>query len=304
MKVLITGATGLIGKELSKALIKKGIGVHYLTTSTKTLPDNPDYRGFHWNPEKGVIDQSCINGVDAVVHLAGATIFKRWTDKYKQEIIESRTLSSNLLYKLLRTNPDHQVRQVVSASAIGIYKDSLKNVYYEDTKIFDDGFLGNVVIKWEQSVDKFRLLPVKVCKIRTGIVLSEKGGALEQMARPVRFGVGSAYGSGQQWQSWIHVDDLVQLYITALQKGWEGVVNGVAPHPVSNSELIKSIAKTLHKPFFMPNVPEFIMQLALGEMHQLVYTSQNVLPSRAQHEGFVFKYPQLGPALENLLAEK
>lgn len=301
MKILITGATGLIGSELGSLLLQNGHSLHYLSTSKKDLQSEPNYQGFYWNPQQGIIDENCMLNVDAIIHLAGASISKRWTESYKQEIIESRILSANLLYKLLKNNP-HQVKHFVSASAIGIYPDSLTETYTEDNKSVDASFLGNVVIKWEESVDKFRLLDIKVCKIRTGLVLSDKGGMLKEVVKPVKLGIGSPFGSGHQWQSWIHIQDLVHLYYFILLKEWQGVYNGTAPNPVTNADFTKTVASKLNKPFFMPNVPRFLMKLLLGEMHMLLFTSQKVSSQKAVDNGFEFKYKTLDAALEDLLA--
>ncbi|WP_277011991.1 TIGR01777 family oxidoreductase [Flavobacterium lindanitolerans] len=300
MKILITGATGLIGTELVSLLLQNGITIHYLTTSKKEIKNEPNYQGFYWNPQQGVIDEKAIVGVDTIVHLAGASISMRWTSKNKQEIIESRTLTTNLLYRILKSHP-HQVRHFVSASAIGIYPDSLTAFYTEDNKLVDNSFLGQVVVKWEEAVDNFKRLNIKVCKIRTGLVLSEKGGMLKELLKPIKVGMGSAYGSGKQWQSWIHIHDLVHLYHFAIQHEWEGVYNATAPNPVDNHELVKKTAAILEKPFFMPNVPEFLLKLLLGEMYILLVSSQNVSSQKAQDNGFVFKYRTLDKALENLL---
>ncbi len=302
MRVLITGATGLVGQALTEILLQNGISVHYLTTSKNKLADKPDYTGYYWNPEKGYIDESALIGVDAIVHLAGASISKRWTDDYKQEIIESRVLSANLLFKLLRKNP-HQVRQIVSASAVGIYKDSVSKVYREDSNDKDDGFLGHVVQKWEESVDKFKMLGLTVCKIRTGIVLSENGGALPQMEKPINMYLGAPFGSGQQFMSWIHIDDLVRIYLFALQNDLDGVYNATAPNPVTNKDFTKMLAKRLHKPLFMPNVPRFAMRLLLGEMHELLFSSQNVNSEKLRSAGFDFKYNPLSEALDAIYAQ-
>lgn len=300
MKILITGATGLIGNELVSTLTKHGHDIHYLSTSKDKLSDEPHYKGFYWNPENGKIDSRCLEGVDTIIHLAGANIIKRWTKKYKQEIIESRILSANLLFTALKNNPN-QVKQLISASAIGIYPDSLKNIYTEDNKEVDKSFLGHVVEKWEQGADKFKLLNIKVCKIRTGIVLSNKGGALVEMIKPVKLGLGAALGSGKQYQSWIHIHDLIEIYRMATEQQWQGAFNAVAPHPVTNKELTKAMARTLRKPFFMPNVPEFVMQLVLGEMHTVLYTSQNVSARKVQENGYNFQYDYLEKALNHLL---
>lgn len=300
MRILITGATGMIGTELGTLLLQNGHSVHYLSTSRKDLKDEPNFKGFYWNPQQGNIDENCMLGVEAIIHLAGASISKRWTQSYKQEIIESRIVSANLLYKLLKTHP-HEVKHFISASAIGIYPDSLSTEYTEDNKAADASFLGHVVVKWEESVDKFKLLNIKVCKIRTGLVLSEKGGVLKELEKPIKLGIGSAFGTGQQWQSWIHIADLTHLYYYAILKEWQGVYNAVAPNPVTNAGLAKSIAAHLRKPFFMPNIPRFLMKLILGEMHILLFTSQKVSCQKAIDNGFEFKYKTLDKALENLL---
>ncbi|MBC7439472.1 MAG: TIGR01777 family protein [Flavobacterium sp.] len=300
MKILITGATGLVGTELVKLLLKNGINVNFLTTSQKKIKNKPNLKGFFWNPEQGIINENAIIGVDVIIHLAGASVAKRWTNAYKEEIIESRIVSSNLLFKVLKHNPN-QVKQIISASAIGIYPDSLKNIYTETNKTVDDSFLGNVVVKWEESVDKFKLLNIKVCKLRTGIVLSEKGGALTEMMKPIKFGLGAAFGSGKQFQSWIHLTDLVEMYLFAFQHNLEGIYNAVAPNPLSNKQLTVAIAKQLKKRLFLPNIPEFIMQIILGEMHEILFSSQNVDNKKIIKEGFLFKFTSVENALDNLL---
>ena len=300
MKILITGATGLIGSELVALLLQNGVTIHYLTTSKKKIESRPNYHGFYWNPNQGIIDENSLMGVDAIIHLAGATISKRWTSKYKQEIIESRILSSNVLFKALKANP-HAVKQIVSASAIGIYPDSLTKVYSENETEVDESFLGKVVMKWEESVNKFHLLNIKVVKIRTGLVLSDKGGALPEMLKPIKMGLGSPFGSGKQMQSWIHIHDLIEMYFYAVQNELDGVYNAVAPNPVTNKKLTEEIAAVVKKPLFMPNIPKFLMSLVLGEMHTLLFASQNVSSKKIENEGFVFKYKQLDKALKNLL---
>jgi hypothetical protein len=300
MKILITGATGLIGTELVALLLQNGVTIHYLTTSKKKIESKPNYHGFFWNPNQGIIDENALMGVDSIIHLAGATIAKRWTSKYKQEIIESRILSSNVLFKALKDNP-HSVKQIVSASAIGIYSDSLTKIYTEDDTDVDESFLGKVVLKWEESVNKFKLLNIKVVKIRTGLVLSTKGGALPEMLKPIQMGIGSPFGSGKQIQSWIHINDLVELYLFAVQNELTGAYNAVAPNPVTNKKLSHEIAVTVNKPFFMPNIPKFLMALLLGEMHTILYASQNVSSDKIESEGFNFQYKQLDRALKNLL---
>lgn len=301
MKILITGATGLIGSELVKLLLSKNHSVHYLTTSNAKIKEEPNYKGFYWNPQEGKIDERCIDGVDAIIHLAGANIAQRWTNKYKQEIIESRTLSSELLFNLIKKSPN-QVKQIVSASGTAIYPESISQVYDETTTESEDSFLSNVVKKWEESVDTFQVLGIKVCKLRIGIVLSNKGGALPEMVKPINLGFGAAMGTGKQIQSWIHITDLVAMYYFAIEKQLEGIFNAVSPHPVSNQELTKVIAKTLKKPLWLPNIPEFVMNLILGEMSYLLFSSKNLSSIKITNSGFQFQFPKIDKAINDLYA--
>lgn len=300
MKILVTGATGLIGKELVSLLLQNGISVHYLTTSEKKIEGEPHYQGFFWDPQKGIIDENCLLGVDAIVHLAGANIAKRWTNTYKEEIIESRILTSDLLYKALKSNPNH-VKQIVSASAVGIYPSSYDTIYDEENRDISPTFLGTVAEQWEESVEKFKRLGLSVCKLRIGLVLAKNGGALPQMIKPIKSGIGAAFGSGKQMQSWIHLHDLAGLFLFAVEQKWEGVYNAVAPHPVTNQELVKSIAQVLDKEILLPNIPEWVMKIMLGEMHILLYESQNVSSRKVMDNGFQFKYKILDKALDQIL---
>lgn len=300
MKILITGATGLVGQEITKLAIQHGHTIHYLTTSKQKIKNTASEKGFYWNPESSEIDHNCLEGVEKIIHLAGATVAKKWTSAYKQEIIESRTISANVLLKLLKSH-ENQVNQIVSASAIGIYPSSESAVYDENSTQVDAGFLGQVVKKWEESVDHFRMLPISICKIRIGLVLSGKGGALMEMVKPTKFGLGAAFGSGNQMQSWIHIEDVAHIFLTAVEKNWTGVYNAVAPNAVTNQVLSKEIATVLKKPFFMPNVPRFVMQMALGEMHEILFSSQHVNAAKVQSKGYEFKFPTLEMSLENLL---
>ena len=299
MKILITGATGLIGTELVKALLAEGHTINYLTTSVSKIESKPNYHGFYWNPQQSKIDENCIFGVDVIVHLAGANIAKRWTNGYKQEIIESRTLASELLYNLVKKNPN-QVKQFVSASGTAIYPESFDKVYDETTTETEDSFLSNVVKKWEESADRFQVLGLKVCKLRTGIVLSNLGGALPEMVKPIKMGFGAAMGNGKQIQLWIHIYDLVAMFIFAIENQLKGVYNAVSPNPTSNQDLTTVIAKTLKKPLFLPNIPEFVMKLLLGEMSYLLFSSKNLSSHKIIDEGFQFQFLNIKEAIEDL----
>lgn len=300
MKVLITGATGLVGNELSDLLLQNGISVHYLSTSKSKLVSESNYKGFYWNLNKGEIDKNAFDEVDAIIHLAGASVSERWTSSYKEEIINSRVLSTRLLFQTLSKN-QNQVKHIIAASAIGIYPSSYDAVYNEEEKKVDDSFLGDVVLKWEEEVDQFKRIGITVSKVRTGIVLAKEGGALQKMVTPIKLGMGAAFGSGKQYQSWIHNHDLAAMYYYILAHKLEGVYNAVSPYPVTNEGLTKAIAKTINAPFFMPNIPRFVLKLILGEMHQILFSSQNVSARKILDTGFQFKFAALEKALNDLL---
>lgn len=300
MRVLITGATGLIGKAIVDICLSRDIQVHYLTTSASKISNTENYKGFLWNPSIQEIDVACFEGVDTIINLAGASIAKRWTKAYKQEVLDSRLESAALLYNAIKTN-NLKIRQIVSASAIGIYPDSLTNYYEEDFQEVSSSFLGEVVSKWESAIDTFQDLNIVTTKIRIGLVLSSKGGALPSIVKPIKLGAGAAMGSGEHWQSWIHVNDLANLFLYCLDHRLSGTYNGVAPNPVTNKDLTKSIAVTLKRPLLLPNIPKIVLKLALGEMHILLFESQRVSAKKVEEAGFQFEYANLLPALEDLL---
>lgn len=300
MKILITGATGLIGTSLIKLLQQNKIEIHYLTTSKHKIKNNHNFKGFYWNPSQEEIDPKSLEGVDAIIHLAGATITKRWTTNYKKEIISSRTISSNLLFRTLKNNPN-QIKQLISASATGVYADSFSKIYTENETQKNHSFLANVVQNWEQNIDQFENIGIQVCKLRTGIVLAQNGGALPEMIKPIKLGLGAAFGTGKQIQSWIHVDDLTKMYWYAVQNKWNGVYNAVAPTPITNQLLTQKIASRLHKKLLLPHIPKFVMQLVLGEMCNILYDSQSVSAQKAINSGFEFEYKTIDEALTNLI---
>lgn len=301
MRVLITGATGLIGQEIVKHCHEQNIAVNYLTTSKSKIENTENYQGFFWNPSTKDIDKNCFNGVDAIINLAGASISKRWTADYKKVILSSRIEVTQLLIDSLK-GETHSINQVVSASAIGVYPDSLIHYYDETFNDFDDSFLAEVVKAWELSVDGFSQLGITVSKVRIGLVLSNKGGALQEMVKPIKLGLGAPFGSGKQWQSWIHLNDLARVFLYVLKHKLPGVYNGVAPNPVTNTELTKTIAKVLDKPLLLPNIPRFAMKLVLGEMHTLLFDSQRVSSKKIEDKGFEFIDYHLQSALQDLLA--
>jgi len=300
MRVLITGATGLIGSEIVKNCHAKGIAVNYLTTSKSKIENNSNYQGFYWNPSQSKIDVNCIKDVDTIIHLVGASISKRWTKAHKQAIINSRLETTALLHDTVKNN-SNTIKQIISASAIGYYPDSLTNYYSEDEKEISTSFLGQVVEAWEQVVDTFKTLNIIVSKVRIGIVFSNKGGAFPELAKPIKFGAGAVMGSGKQWMSWVHLNDLAGIFMHVLQRNLEGIYNGVAPNPATNNTITKVIAKKMKRPLFLPNIPKFAMQLVLGEMHIILFESQRVSSKKIEDSGFEFKYVNLDAALEELV---
>lgn len=301
MTILITGGTGLIGSELTRVLQANGHTVHWLSTRKSNLPQSSTLKGFYWNPAEGKIDTACFEGVTTIVHLAGASIAKRWTGAYKQELLESRVLSANLLFSALKKYPEHQVRHYISASGVAIYPDSSTESYTESSTAIDRGFLGTLVSRWEESAHQFEALGLLVAKVRTGVVYAKKGGALEPIVKPIKWGLGSDFGSGKQRQSWIHLTDIVRLYTWIIEYAHTGVFNGVAPDAVTQHEQTRCIAKVLGKPVFLPAVPRFVMRMVLGEMHELLFNDKAIQPERALQMGFAFDFPDLQSAMEDLL---
>ena len=296
--VLITGASGLIGTRLTEMLLARGYSVAHLGRSKK----DDGVKSFVWNVDKQVIQPGALKGITAVIHLAGAGVAdKRWTEERKQEILDSRTKSTALLLDELKKG-HHTVTSFISASAIGYYGfEHDDKVFHEDDAPGTD-FLAQVTRQWEDEVNKINNLGIRVVKIRVGIVLSEKGGALKEMSTPIRMYAGSPLGTGEQMMSWIHLDDLCSIFIKMLEEEQHtGAFNAVSPYPVSNAELTKEIAEVLRKPLLFPKVPAFVLKLVLGEMANLVLNGSNVSADKILKTGFKFQYDDLKLALNNLL---
>jgi len=312
--VLITGGTGLIGKALTTALLERGYSVIILT---RHLPnDKPETINNKllyaiWDIEKQTIDKAAIGKADYIIHLAGASVAeKRWTTKRKNEIVESRTKGSSLLVKAL-SETDNKVKAVISASGIGWYgspfsvqseeKGTIKTPFIETDPPAED-FLGVTCRQWEASVEPAALMGKRLVKFRTGIVLSNEGGALAEFKKPLRFGLATILGSGKQIVSWIHIDDLVRLFMYAIEnEELDGVYNAVAPRPVTNKEFILALARKLKGKFFIAvHVPSFILNIVLGEMSVEVLKTAAVSSAKIQDAGFIFHYPAVAPAIRQL----
>lgn len=295
--ILITGGSGLIGRELTKELLRKGYQVSHLS---RKKGSNPQVKTYLWDVDKRQIDEACTNGVDTIIHLAGAGIAdKRWTNERKKILIDSRTESIRLIYEVLKKRP-HQVKSIISASATGYYSDRGNELLTEDSPPAHD-FLGTCCIDWEQAVDEGRELGLAITKFRTGVVLSTQGGALPQLALPIKLGAGSALGSGQQWIPWIHWQDVVDMYLYAIEGHCPpDVYNMVAPKPVTNLQLTVAVAKQLHRPLWLPKVPTFALKLLFGEMSLVVLGSTRVAAEKIERAGFQFRFPTVTDALKNI----
>ncbi len=300
MKVLITGATGLIGTELMAYLLSKNYTVHFLSTNKNKLVEKNNCKGFYWNPSKDEIDNKAFEDVEVIIHLAGATISKRWTNKYKKEILESRISSAKILYNALKSNK-HNVKHFISASGTACYKQTFDYSVSEDDKEYSEGFLSDVVKEWEKCADLFQNLNIRVTKVRTGVVFSKNNGALTEIVKPIKLGFGAVIGSGNQVMSWIHLHDLVRLYTFVIENNIDGVINAVSPEPVTNKKITHAIAKSLNKKIWLPAIPEFVFKVLLGEMSSLLLNSNYVDSSKIINQGFTFQFPDINSALEDLL---
>lgn len=301
MKVLITGATGLVGKALTQIFHTHGVSVHYLTTSKDKIENKEDYQGFYWNTKEGVLDEACFDGVTTIIHLAGATIAQRWTAENKKVIIDSRVETAKMIYQALSKRKEMPVKHFISASAIGGYPSSLDKVYDESYPAYARGFLGEVVEAWEAAALQFQQLDIATSIVRTGLILDQEEGALPKIMKPITYGAGAPLGSGKQWQSWIHKEDLAAIYFHIYTNKLTGIYNGVAPHPVTNEELTKQVATVLDKPLLLPNVPKIALKLMLGDMSTIVLESQNVSAAKVENAEYTFSYRYLAAALQNLI---
>lgn len=297
--VLISGGTGLVGSELVKLLQKNGHEVRLLSRS-KGKGETPPV--FQWDYKKEYIEEGAFDGVDTLVHLAGAGVAdKRWTKDRKEEILKSRTQTSNLLYEKLK-NTDHNVRTLVAASAVGYYGMDTGDTNLREKSPAGHDFLAEVVKAWEDSTSRFTELGIRVVQIRIGVVLSNEGGALPKLLAPP---VAAPLASGKQFMSWIHITDLVRVLCKSVEEeSMIGSYNGVAPEPLTNRQFTKRAAKAFGKLYLPIPVPKFVLNLFLGEMAQVVTGGNKVSAYKISKTGFDFKYAKLQNALEDLAKNK
>jgi uncharacterized protein (TIGR01777 family) len=300
--VIIGGGTGLVGTALSGLLTSQGHSVIILTRDPQVHRNTSSIRYAHWDPEKQIICEDAVREAQYIVQLAGAGVVdRRWTAARKQEIRESRIKSSDLVVKALREIPN-QVEAVVSASATGWYSES-DALQHVETDPPDPGFLGETCRLWEAHIQPVTEMGKRLVILRSGIALSNAGGALPEFKKPVRFGIAAILGSGRQVIPWIHLDDLCRLYAEALfNPHWSGAYNAVAPQPVSNKTLMTELGSRMKRSFYIPvPVPGFLLRFLLGEKSTEVLKSNNVSCDKVKKQGFQFIYPTLDAALRDLL---
>ncbi|MCG3159876.1 MAG: Epimerase family protein [Acidobacteria bacterium] len=300
MKILITGATGLIGRAVCRALIDDGHRIAILTRRPSSATGLTNVSAFCWEPEREPPPAEAWDGVDAAIHLAGEPVVAvRWTDERKRRIRDSRVKGTRNLVAGMR-EASAQPKVFVSSSAVGFYGDRGDEILNESSKP-GSGFLSEVCVEWEAEAARAREFGVRVALMRTGVVLSRSGGALEKMLTPFKLGLGGRLGSGRQWFPWIHIDDIVGILRHALMTpAIDGPINASAPGIVINEEFTRELAAALNRPVFLP-VPEIALRILMGEMAGAVMSSQRVFPQLALDTGYRFKYANLKPALESLL---
>ncbi|MEH0007217.1 MAG: TIGR01777 family oxidoreductase [Flavobacteriales bacterium] len=297
--VLISGGSGMIGDRLSAVLTQKGYVVNWLTRNPGR---ESKYRSYGWDIERMQIDAKALTNADYIVHLAGAGIAeKRWTAKRKKIIADSRIKGAELLYQGM-VQSDHKPKAFLSASGISYYGSGNATQIYTEQDAPGTDFLSAVCVKWEAAARRVERLGIRSVQLRIPTVLSLHGGALPKMCAPFKRNLGAPLGSGKQGFPWIHLDDLVALYIHALERELKGPYNAVAPDRVQNQSFSSALAKAMHKAFFMPHIPAFILRLYLGEMSDLVLKSCWASPKKVMDTGFAFTYPSLELALRDIFA--
>ncbi|MDN4165890.1 TIGR01777 family oxidoreductase [Cytophagales bacterium LB-30] len=298
-KILISGGSGLVGQALTQHLTQQGHEVAWLSRSQQK-----GQKTFLWDVKNQEIAPEALAWASHIIHLAGAGVAdKRWTPAYKKEILDSRVQATRLLVKGLKQYPN-AVKKVVSASAMGIYGTFHQEEWVEEESPAGKDFLAKVTQEWENEVQQLQSLGIPEVRMRISIVLAKEGGALPTLMLPVRFGLASAIGKGSQYMSWIHIKDLCRLFSWALlESDIQGALNAASPQPETNADFMKTLAKVMRKPFFLPSVPSWVLHLAMGEKAIIATSGVRLSVNRLTSKGVTFVHPDLATALESLLKE-
>ena len=297
-KVLITGGTGLVGTHLSRKLQEMGYEVGILS---RTKRNENKLHTYIWDYNKNEIDKDAINTSDYIIHLAGVNLGeRRWTSNRRQLVFDSRIKSAELIYNNMDKG-NNRLMAFITASAIGYYGAITYDKVFSETEPPADDFLGQTCKKWEQVADRFTDIGIRTVKIRTGVVLSKQGGVLPKIIIPIKLGIGSAIGDGNQYFPWIHIDDLCSIYLKAIEDTkMIGAYNAVAPEYITNRQFMETIARNLDKPFWFPKIPAIAIKVILGKMSEMILTGSRISSDKIKNSGFVFRYPNLESALEQL----
>jgi uncharacterized protein (TIGR01777 family) len=294
--ILITGGSGLIGSRLAGKLRDRGYHVSILSRSKRNSGAITTYV---WDPDEKYIDPVAIGKADHIIHLAGENLTnKRWTKKYKKKIIDSRVKTTDLLFEKIKEH-GQPLKSFVSASAVGYYGAVTLEKAFKETDLPGSDFVARTCVLWEAAADQFKSLGVRTVKIRTSPVLAKGEGVLDQLIIPVKLGIASPIGSGKQYFPWIHVDDLCEIYIKAIEDPlMKDAYNASSPAQTTNEEFMRTLATVLKKPFFFPNVPAFLMKLVFGEKGAVALEGSPISSEKIRQAGFTFKFPELKEALK------
>lgn len=297
MNILISGGTGLVGKPLVAKLQSNG---HIVRVLKRKKTDNPE--DFYWNQKENTIDDAAFENLDCIIHLAGASISKRWTDEYKKELFSSRIHTANLLKEYCIKNKVN-LKSFISASGVNYYGTFTNDdILEENSAVIKNDFLADLCVKWEEAAHQFSGIAERIVCLRTAMVLAKDGGAFPMLKKTVDFNIGSAVGMGNQWMNWIHLEDLVNMYVFAVEnENINGDYNAVADEIPTNRTFMKNLAKTAGKIFLPVNVPAIFLKLAFGEMSAIILEGTQVSNKKIKSQGFDFKYHTVKDAFENLV---
>ena len=300
MKLLITGGSGTLGQNISQLAISKNYQVNILTRNKNISSNKNGIKYYYWDPSQKIIDHNCFDGVDSVINLSGYNVFCYWTNKNKSKILESRIESTSFILSQIKER-NIKIKSFVSASGIAAYSDSLSIVSTEDHGVdTPTSFINQVVIKWESIIrDYEEILPdISFSILRVGLVLSNYGGLFKISKNLSKLFLLSPLGTGNQWQSWIHVDDVSLIFLRSIENGEKGIINLVSPNPVIQKDLLKIIALNNNSKVILPNIPSLLVKTVFGEMSELVLSSQKVRSKRLND--YVFKFSKIDLAIKDL----
>jgi uncharacterized protein len=299
--ILITGGTGLIGKYLTSVLLSEGYKVCHLS---RNAGQSGNIRVFEWNPEQNIADPSAFDGIDCIIHLAGANIGeKRWTENRRKEIVKSRVDSARLLFNIVSNNRI-PLKTFISASAAGYYGSVTSDIIHSEEDMPGTDFLGTTCKKWEDAADLFADKGIRTVKIRTAVVLEKNDSALSKLMLPARFGFLVQTGNGRQYMPWIHIIDLCNIYLKAIRdENMSGPYNAVSPQHTTHKEFIRTLAREMNCPVFPVHVPEFVLRIILGNMSDVILKGSRVSSVKTETAGYIFRYPVLEEALKNIIRD-